>query len=87
MTFGSEVNHRARLMLFEQRTHEGAIADITHHKMQAGIVCQRFKVGRIGCVGERIEDDDRLPRRCDRIQHKVGTDKPGTASNKKHRNA
>jgi hypothetical protein len=87
MTFCSEVHHGARLMLFEQRTHEGAIADVAHNKLQAGIFGQWCKVGRIGCVGQRIKDNDRLPRRCNRIQDKIGTDKPGAASDKKHEEA
>jgi hypothetical protein len=84
MTFGGEVHYGARLMLSKQRTHEGAIADVAHNKIQAGIVGQSFKVRRIGCVGQRIKDNDRLPSRCNRIQDKIGTNKPGAASDKKH---
>jgi hypothetical protein len=87
VTFGGEVHHGARLMLFEQRTHQGSIADIAHDKGHAWIFGQSLKVGRIGCVRQRIKDNDRLPRRCNRIQDEIGTDKPGAASDKKHEEA
>lgn len=53
MAFGGKVNHCTRV-LHQQAVKQRAVANITLHKVVAGIALQAGEGGRVACVGQLV---------------------------------
>ncbi|MNV64884.1 hypothetical protein D3C71_1575460 [compost metagenome] len=77
---GGEVQDCARLMLFQQAGHQGAVTDITTHKYVPLVTGQAAEVIQVACIGQLVQIDHSLIRLSQPVQYEVRTDETCTAS-------
>lgn len=82
MTFRGEVDDGARLMLIEERGHQGLIADISVDKAIAWVGLDALQVAAIPGIGEQVEINDSRVSVGKPLQDEVGADEPRAAGNK-----
>ena len=58
MTFGGEVDDAVDVLLFEQTTHGGVVADVEAGEFIVRRVFHVGEVGQVAGVGEDVEADD-----------------------------
>ena len=84
MAFSSKMNHGPGLVLREQRAHQRSITNIANDQFEAGIGRQRVEVGRIGCIRQLIQNNNRFAGGGNGIEDEICADKSGAASDEKH---
>ena len=80
MRLGGKVYDRPWLMLGKEFGHQLRITDITFNEKVAWIPPQRSKVLEIAGVGKFVEIDDGFLLKRQPVEHEVGADEAGTAS-------
>jgi hypothetical protein len=79
MTFRCEMQHRTRLVLFQQAGQQAAIGNISLHKNVARITLQAAQVFQIAGIGQFVQIDDDFIAQREPVQHKIAANKAGTA--------
>ena len=70
------------MFFFKQFVHSLAVADISLHEAEIGIVHNRCQCGEITCIGQLVQTDNPVIRiLLQHVKHKVTTNKPSTAGN------
>ena len=84
MALGGEVHHRARPVLGQQPVEQRPVADVAAHEHMPRIAVQRRQVAEVAGVGQRVEVEHRLVALREPVEHEVGTDETGAASDEDH---
>ena len=84
MRLGGKVDDRSYLVLSEQAFDERAVGDVALHKEVPRIPVQWRKVAPVARVSELVEVHHRLITGGQPVEHEIGTDKTGAASDENH---
>ncbi|EKD98666.1 MAG: hypothetical protein ACD_23C00318G0001, partial [uncultured bacterium] len=74
MRLGGKVDHGARLVLCQQASHQGGVANVALHEHVARIALQAGQVVQVASVGELVEVEHRLVAVGEPVKNKVGAD-------------
>src|SRR5579884_3150879 len=78
--FSREVHDRIEPLLTEQPDDEIAVADVAADEFELGATSDRFEIGKVARVRQRIEDNDPIPRALVQpVVYEVRADEPGAA--------